>query len=117
MTKVDTTHSLLPHHRLRAYGVAVELYRAVRGARIKDRVLRDQALRAAKSACANTAEGAGRVLRADKARCYGIARAEAVEAVALCEIAAEGGDAQAGAVALVVARGNHLYAMLSALVR
>jgi four helix bundle protein len=117
MTKLDTTHSLLPHHRLRAYGVAVELYRAVRAAQIKDRVLRDQALRAAKSACANTAEGAGRVLRADKARCYGIARAEAVEAVALSEIAAEGGEARPEAVALVVAKGNHLYALLSALVR
>lgn len=53
--------SLLPHHRLRAYSVAVQLLMAVRAARIRDRVLRDQALRAAKSACLNCAEGAGRL--------------------------------------------------------
>ena len=40
--------SLLPHHRLRAYGVSVQLLMAVREARIRDRVLRDQALRAAR---------------------------------------------------------------------
>ena len=62
--------SLLPHHRLRAYSVAVELLAAVRQSRIRDRVLRDQALRAAKSACLNCAEGAGRFTRADKARAY-----------------------------------------------
>ena len=33
--------SLLPHHRLRAYGVAVQLLGAVRAARIRDRTLRD----------------------------------------------------------------------------
>ena len=42
--------SLLPHHRLRAYGVAVKLLAAVREAQVRDRVLRDQALRAVKSA-------------------------------------------------------------------
>jgi four helix bundle protein len=62
----NTFHTpLLPHHRLRAYGLAVELLQATREARIRDRVLRDQALRAAKSACLNCAEGAGRFTRAD----------------------------------------------------
>ena len=42
------THSLLPHHRLLAYGVAVELLKAVLAARISDRKLRDEAERAAK---------------------------------------------------------------------
>jgi len=73
-----TQISLMPHHRLRAYGVAVQLLGAVRAARIRDRVLRDQALRAAKSACLNCAEGAGRFTRADKARAYTVARGEAV---------------------------------------
>jgi four helix bundle protein len=44
-------------------------------------------MRAAKSACLNAAEGAGRVSRADKARVFGIARAEAGEAAAAVEIA------------------------------
>ena len=67
----------LPHHRLIAYGVAIELLKAVRAAKVRDAGLRDQAMRAAKSACLNAAEGAGRVSRADKARVFGIARAEA----------------------------------------
>ena len=76
------TQRLLPHHKLIAYGVAKELFVAVRGCHVRDAGLRDQALRAAKSACLNTAEGAGRVSRADKARVFAIARAEAGEAAA-----------------------------------
>jgi len=114
----NTTHtSLLPHHRLRAYGVAVQLLGAVRAARIRDRVLRDQALRAAKSACLNCAEGAGRFTRADKARAYTVARGEAVEAVAATEIAVRGGDACAEVLPRVLALGNELYAMLTKLIR
>jgi four helix bundle protein len=77
----------LPHHRLQAYGVALELLAAVRAAAIRDASLRDQAMRSAKSACLNAAEGAGRVSKADKARVFGIARAEAGEAAAAVEIA------------------------------
>ena len=58
------THSFLPHHRLMAYGVAVELLQAVLAARISDRKLRDEAERAAKGTCLNVAEGAGRSSRA-----------------------------------------------------
>src|SRR3974390_779226 len=65
----------------------MELVAAVRGARIRDAHLRDQAMRAAKSACLNCSEGAGRVSRADKARAFTIARGEA------CEAAAAGGGA------------------------
>jgi len=114
----NTPHtSLLPHHRLRAYGVAVQLLGAVRAARIRDRVLRDHALRAAKSACLNCAEGAGRFTRADKARAYTVARGETVEAVAAAEIAVLGGDACAEALPRVLALGNELYAMLTKLIR
>jgi len=116
MTNTTQT-SLLPHHRLRAYGVAVQLLQAVRAAGIRDRMLRDQALRAAKSACLNCAEGAGRVTRADKARAYTVARGETVEAVAAAEIAILGGDARAEALPRVLALGNALYAMLTKLVR
>ena len=48
-------HSL-PHHKLKAYGVAVQLLEAVKGARVKDAYLRDHAMRSAKSACLNAAE-------------------------------------------------------------
>lgn len=55
----------LPHHKLIAYGVARELLLLVLSCRIRDAKLRDEALRSAKSACLNCAEGAGRVTRAD----------------------------------------------------
>jgi four helix bundle protein len=109
--------SNLPHHRLRAYGTALRLLRAVRAAGIRDRTLRDQALRAAKSVCLNIAEGAGRVTRADKARAYAIARGELSEAVAAVEIASESGDARTDSTALVLEVGAELYAVLSKLVR
>ena len=109
--------SLLPHHRLRAYGVALKLLAAVQQAHVRDRVLRDQALRAAKSACLNCAEGAGRFTRADKARAYTVARGEAVEAVAAVEIASLNGEARCELVPRVVALGNELYAMLTKLIR
>jgi four helix bundle protein len=108
---------LLPHHRLQAYGVAMQLLAAVRGARIRDCHLRDQAMRAAKSACLNTAEGAGRVTRADKARCFTIARGEACEACAAVEIAVAAGDAEAGVLEAVLAFGDRFVAMTTGLIR
>jgi four helix bundle protein len=108
---------LLPHHKLLAYGVAVKLLEAVRNARIRDRYLRDQAMRAAKSACLNAAEGAGRVTRADKARCFTIARAQACEAAAGVEIAVAAGDADAGALEAVLEHADRFVAMTTALIR
>ena len=99
------------------YRRALELLAAVRAAQVQDAKLRDEALRAAKGTCVNIAEGAGRFSRADKARAYAIARGECVEAVAATEIAGQAGDAGASEVALVVALGNELYRMLSAMVR
>ena len=107
----------LPHHKLVAFGVAQELLIGVREARVRDAGLRDQALRAAKSACLNCAEGAGRVTRADKARAFTIARAEAVEAAAAVEIAAMVGDAEVGAAERVNAIASRLVGMLTRLVR
>ena len=63
---------ILPHHKLLAFGVAKELLVAVRESGIRDTHLRDQAMRAAQSACLNCAEGAARVTRADKARAFTI---------------------------------------------
>ena len=93
MTHPTKPHApLLPHHKLVAYGVAVELLLAVKAANIRDAKLRDEAVRAAKGTCLNCAEGAGRASRADKARVFDIARGEAVKAIAAVEIAAHAGD-------------------------
>ena len=107
----------LPHHKLVAYGVAVELLGAVRSARIRDTHLRDQAMRSAKSACLNAAEGAGRVTRADKARAFTIARGEASEAAAAVEVAVIAGDADAAVLETVLALADLFVAMMTALIR
>ncbi len=108
---------LLPHHKLIAYSVARDLLLAVRSADIRDAKLRDEALRSAKSAALNCAEGAGRVTRADKARAFTIARGEAVEAAAAVEIAALCGDARPEAVREEVQFADRLVALLTGLVR
>ena len=117
----DTTFSpsspVLPHHNLLAYGVARELLLSVLRCSVRDAHLRDHALRSAKSACLNCAEGAGRVSRADKARAFAIARAEAVEAAAAVEIAVLCGDAHAGAAGEVARHADRLVGMLTRLVR
>ena len=110
-------HSFLPHHRLIAYGVAVELLQAILEVRISDCKLRDEAHRAAKGACLNCAEGAGRSSRADKARAFAIARGECVEAIAAAEIAVLCGQGKGEALPKVVSIGNKLNAMLTKLIR
>ena len=114
---MDDTLPQLPHHKLHAFGVAKELLFAIREARIRDAKLRDEAIRSAKSACLNCAEGAGRVMRADKARAFAIAGAEAVEAAAALEIAVACGDATAEAYAKAAWITHRLVGMLTALIR
>ena len=111
------TRSRLPHHRLIAYSVATELLLAVRRAGIRDTKLRDQALRAAKSACLNIAEAAGRESPADRARVFAIARGECLEAAAAVEIAALADDTTEEAAHVVIARADRLYALLTGLIR
>src|SRR5207249_5105582 len=77
----------LPHEKLHAYQEACSVLDAVREADILDSHLRDQALRAATRCCLNIAEGAGRTGSADKARVYGIARGENLEAAATLGLA------------------------------
>ncbi len=108
---------VLPHHRLIAFGVARELLLAVRACHIRDAKLRDEASRSSKSACLNTAEGAGRVTRADKARAFAIARAEAVEAAAAVEIAVLCGDCAEEPARAVAHLANRLVALLTGLCR
>jgi len=114
---ITTTRSQLPHHKLIAYQVAVELLIAVKAAKIRDTHLRDQAHRAAKSACLNTAEGAGRVSRGDRVRAFAIARGEAVEAVAAVEIAEIAGDADVGSTARCIPIAERVVALLTGLTR
>ncbi|HET8538449.1 MAG TPA: four helix bundle protein [Anaeromyxobacter sp.] len=97
--------------------MARSLLLAVLACRIRDAKLRDEAVRSAKSACLNCAEGAGRVTRADKARAFAIARAEAVEAAAAVEIAALCGDAGAEPAREVARVADRLVSLLTGLVR
>jgi four helix bundle protein len=107
----------LPHHRLIAFTVAKELLIAVRDAEIADGSLRDQAMRAAQSACLNVAEGASRVSPKERARCFVIARGEGSEAAAAVEIAAITGLASE-ANALRAARiADRLVGLLTGLIR
>jgi four helix bundle protein len=89
----------------------------VKAADVRDRKLRDEALKSAKSVCLNCAEGAGRVTRGDKARAFAVARGELVEAVAAVEIAVAAGDARREALPPLLAIGSRLNAMLTRLVR
>jgi four helix bundle protein len=107
----------LPHHRLAAFDVAVELLRALKAAENRDTKLRDESLRAAKSVCCNIAEAAGRVSRADKARAFTNARGEALEAFAALEVAALTGEARDEDVARCLAPTERLYALLTGLSR
>jgi four helix bundle protein len=99
------------------YQIALLFLAAVRDANIKDAKLRDQALRAAKSVALNIAEAAGRVSPADKARVYGIARGEAMEATASVEIASIAGDCTREAHEACLPHAEALFAMLSSLAR
>ncbi|MGH7282632.1 MAG: four helix bundle protein [Polyangiaceae bacterium] len=107
----------MPHHKLRAYELALELLRIVRGAEIRDAKLRDQAMRAAKSAALNIAEAAGRVSPADRARVFAIARGEAMEAAAALEIASLAGDAGAADFEAALPIADELMAVLTGLCR
>ena len=107
----------LPHHRLHVFGIVREMLVVVRDARISDTKLRDEALRAAKGACLNCAEGAGRVTRADKARAFTIARGEVTEAAAAIEIAALLGNAKHEDAKRVAILADRAVAMLTRLIR
>jgi four helix bundle protein len=110
-----STHSL-PHHKLVAYQLALELVKLIAGTRIGDAQLRQQARKSAASAALNTAEGAARQTLADKARAYAIALAECCEACAAVEIAGALGACSGADVQAVVTLGVRLKNVLSRLV-
>lgn len=135
MNPPEASSSSLPHHRLIAYQVAIELVKLVGSIRIRDAQLRMQARKSAASAALNTpprhprsfaaqgpgaagpAEGAARQTVADKSRAYAIALAECCEACAAVEIAGALGSCSPAQVAAVVELGVRLKNMLSRLVR
>ena len=75
--------------RLDCYRVARDFARLAQRLPIANAVLRDQFRRASLSVLTNVAEGAGRVARADKRRCYAIARGDACESAALLDLIEE----------------------------
>jgi four helix bundle protein len=107
----------LPHHKLVAFEVARDLLVAVIAAKIADPKLRDQAMRAAKSACLNVAEGAGRMSVPDRSRIFAIARGEACEAAAAVEIAAIAGDCTPESSIAANELADRLVALLTGLIR
>ena len=113
----DKTLYSLPHQDLIAYRVACDLLVAVMEARIRDPHLRDQALRAAKSACLNIAEANGRASPADRRRVFAIARGEATEAAAAVQIAALAGECPREWAAKAQQLGRRTVALLTGLMR
>ncbi len=107
----------LPHHKLVAYQLALQLVKLVGSIRIGDAQLRQQARKSATSAALNTAEGAARQSRADKSRSYGIALAECCECCAAVEIAGALSACRAADVEAVLTLGVRLKNVLSRLVR
>src|SRR5216110_912177 len=112
-----TNFGNLPFEKLLAYQEARKLLDAVRESAISEGRLRDQAMRAATSACLNIAEGAGRAGSADKARVYAIARGEACEAGAALDIALAGGLCVREHAATGAIHARSAYALLSGLIR
>jgi len=107
----------LPHHKLIAYQLALELVRLVSRVRVANAQLRQQARKSAASAALNAAEGAARQTLADKSRAFSIALAECCEACAAIEIAGALGACAATDVAAVLTLGVLLKDVLSRLVR
>ena len=112
-----SSSTFLLHEKLIAWQVAMELLRLVRSAHISDAKLRDQAMRAAQSACLNIAEANGRFAPADRRRVFAIARGEATEAAAALQVAAASGlcPVQTGDDARQL--GGRLAALLTGLIR
>ena len=107
----------LPHHRLIAYDLALQLVQLVARTRIGETQLRAQARKSAISAALNTAEGAARESKADKGRFYAIALAECCECCAAIEIAGALGTCAPAHVKRAVALGTRLRAILRKLSR
>jgi four helix bundle protein len=117
MSHPEPQSQSLPHQKLIAYQLALDLVKLVGSIRIRDAQLRQQARKSAASAALNSAEGAARQSLADKSRAYAIALAECCESCAAVEIAGALGACSAEDVRSVLALGIRLKNVLSRLVR
>jgi len=117
MTLTQSPEHTLPHHKLIAYQLALELVKVVARIRIGEVNFRRQARKSASSAALNCAEGAARQTLADKSRAYTIALGECCEACAAVEIAGALGACSPADVRAVLALGVRLKNVLSRLVR
>jgi len=109
--------SRMPHHKLVAYQLALELVQLIAQTRIADAHLRQQARKSASSCALNVAEGAARQTLADKSRAYAIALTECCEACAAVEIAGALGACSSAQVQAVFALAVRTKNILSRLVR
>jgi len=107
----------LPHERLLAYRLALDLLERVRGLAIADARLADQVSRASKSVCLNIAEAVGRFGDADRRRVYAIARGECCEAAAAIDIALAAADCDAARGREARETAGRVYALLTGLMR
>lgn len=111
-------HKSLPHHRLFAWQLAIELAQLVTSIRIASGRRADnrkQARDAASSCGRNIAEAAAKGSAADARRVFAIARAECVECVAAVEIAGAIRTCNPTDVERVIALGARLSAVLGGL--
>jgi four helix bundle protein len=107
----------LPHEKLIAYQLAVELLGQVQAMRIADLKLRDQVSRASKSVCLNIAEAVGRSSDADRKRVYAIARGECCETAAAIDIAVATGECDTARGRAARTTAGRVYALLTGLIR
>ena len=108
---------LFPFQRLDAYGVARELARRVHGAKIRDRELRDQATRAAKSCFLCLCEGLPNEGPAMRQKYFVEARNSLAETVGALDLAAAIGVVRQEDAMAVQALGSRLRRMLTVLLR
>ena len=107
----------LPHHKLHAYWLALDLVELVFNLDVRDAKSREQAREAADSCARNVAEAAGRHSAADKSRVFAIARGECCECISSIEIAARKRSCSPADVARVVELGGRPSAVLSPLLK
>ena len=109
--------NLFPFQNLDAYRVARELARRVHAAKIRDRELRDQATRAAKSCFLCLCEGLPNEGAAMRHKYFVEARNSLAETVGALDLAAAIGVVREQDASAVQALGSRLRCMLTALLR
>jgi four helix bundle protein len=107
----------MPHDKLLAYQVALQLLREVRDLEVTDQRTRDQLLRASKSVCLNISEAVGRFTNADRKRVYAIARGECCEAAAALDVARAARECDPEKARVARNTAGRAYGLLTGLIR